>query len=267
MIRVKQSALSAAVKAALLGAMTVGMVACDSEGDVATSTADSNSVVESAQNVVGEVKGLTSDVSGVIVDTNGNPIAGARVYAPGKDAVTTDESGQYYFTDVKVTNVQGNNDETEAGAGGAGTEEDEIMQQISITIVAPAGYLGGVVTVRPEAQVNNTGGSDAATTDADENQTTVQTFVSGLLAEAGRAVLPQLSAKVSGYLDNCAIDTDQDGSFEEAAVGVMVKADVLGSAAGSSTAPLTANTGAGATFSLAVGDIPTSTTDENGYFE
>ncbi len=263
MIRVKQSALSAAVKAALLGAMTVGMVACDSEGDVST-TAGSTSVTEAADNIVGEVKGLTSDVTGVVVDTNGNPVAGARVYAPGKAAVTTDESGQYYFTDVKVTNVQGNNDETE-GAGGPATEEDEIMQQISITIVAPEGFLGGVVTVRPEAQVNNTGGSDAATNDSDQNQTTVQTFVSGLLAEAGRAVLPQLSAKVSGYLDDCAIDTDQDGINEDPAVGVMVKADVLGAVAGGA---LTSNTGtAGATFALAVGDIPAATTDETGYFE
>ena len=121
-------------------------------------------------------------VTGLVQDTNGNPLAGVNVYLAG-ETTTTDAGGQYRFTDIPVTN-------TKSQAGDTG------HQALSVTIAAPAGYIGATVTVTPMAQLDN------AETDGAANG--VETFVDGYIASAGVAVLPATNSTVNGVLRDAA---------------------------------------------------------------
>ena len=181
-------------KVALAVVLSLGLAACgDSEGN-AGSTSESTSQVDSNQNTVDEKDTLTGTVQGVVVDSNANPLAGVAVYLGSQETVTN-AGGQYVFTDVAVTNVSGVNNE--------GNETiDPTTSTLVVTIGGTADYLGALVTVTPQAQVNNTGGQ-GEDADGSNSDTTVQTFIDGFTAEAGIAVLPTLDAGAYGYVRDC----------------------------------------------------------------
>lgn len=177
-------------KVALAVVLSLGLAACgDSEGD-AGSTSTSSSTVDASQPTVGNQDQLTGTVSGKVQDTNGRPVAGATVGFMGM-STTTDANGNYVFTDVPVTNLNGNNDD------GTGNEADEIVSALTVTITGPDGYIGAVVNVTPQAVVNNTGTNQSNGSSSD---VTASTFVDGFVAEAGIAVIAEESAMVTGYL-------------------------------------------------------------------
>ena len=184
-------------KIALAVVLSLGLAACsDSEGDQgSTSTSTTaGSTTDATQNTVGNQNELTGTVQGVVVDSNGTPIAGAMVYL-GAQETTTNAGGQYVFTDVAVTNVNGTNNE--------GNETpDSVVQTLIVTIGGTDAYLGALVEVTPEAMVNNTGGQ-GDNQDGGNSDTTIQTFVDGFTAQAGTAILPMLNAGAYGYIRDC----------------------------------------------------------------
>ncbi|WP_428738746.1 beta strand repeat-containing protein [Sulfurimonas sp.] len=149
--------------------LTATLTGCNS--DTSTSTSDTGSAAQHITNPKGSVTGL-------VQDTNGNPLAGATIYLAGK-STTTDAGGVYLFSDVPVTNTQSTGSSTEA------------TQALSITIVPPTGYIGATVTVTPLAQIN---GAEDSSTNA------VETFIDGYIASAGTAVLPATDSTVTGVL-------------------------------------------------------------------
>lgn len=234
-------------KVALAVVLSLGLAACgDSDGDEG-STSTSTSVVDSTQNTVGNQDELSVTVSGTVVDTNNNPLVGASVFLAGATAVT-DAGGVYVFTDVNVTNVAGVNNEGDES-------DDSVGAALTLTVVAPDGYLGGTITITPEAQVNNTGGQGDAQ-DGGNSDVTAQTFVSGHSYGAGKVVLPALTAKVTGYLTDC---SKSYTSYDQVIEGATVAADILSLSGTTSTAT------PGATFQLSVPSLST-TTDANGMF-
>lgn len=117
-------------------------------------------------------------VTGTVQDTNGNPIKDVSVYLAGQ-TVKTDAGGVYRFNSVPATQVFD-----------VGVTANELGEQLSVTIAAPAGYIGATVTVRPAAQI-----------DSSTNATNgVETFIDGFIASAGTAVLPQTNTTVTGIL-------------------------------------------------------------------
>lgn len=242
-------------KIALAVVLSLGLAACgDSEGDAgstttSTSTSDSNSQTDANQNTVGNQNELMVTVSGVVVDTNNQPLAGASVYLAGEMA-TTDAGGVYVFNDVNVTNVVGVNNE------GDETNDSVGAAALTLTVMGPEGYLGGTITITPEAQVNNTGGQDGnAGTNSD---TTIQTFVSGHNYGATKAVLPQLSAKVTGYLTDC---SESYTSYDQVIEGAQVFADIISLSPDGSTETATP----GSSFELSAPTL-SATTDADGKF-
>ena len=234
-------------KLALAVAMTVGLAACGVDGDEgSTTTSNSNAQTDATQPVVTEKTGLTGTISGKVQDTNGRPVAGATVYFAGQET-TTDAGGNYLFADVLVTNLQGNNDE------GNNQNDDEIPSELTVTIAGPDGYIGAVVTVEPQAVVNNTGGSDG-TNSSSSSTVTASTFVDGFHAEAGVAVIAEENSMITGYL-RVGDSTPAEGE--------VVYLDFTGyNATTQATVP---NTQTGTSFTLAANEY-TATTDANGYF-
>jgi hypothetical protein len=184
-------------KVALAVVLSLSLAACgDSDGD-AGSTATTTSSTDATQNTVGNQSELSGTVQGVVVDSNANPLVGVKVYLGAAETVTN-AGGQYVFTNVAVTNVNGVNNEGDEDA-------DAITQTLVITIGGTADYLGALVTVNPQAQVNNTGGNGNTAGDgtAVNSVVTAQTFIDGFTAEAGVAVLPTLNAGTYGYIRDC----------------------------------------------------------------
>lgn len=124
-----------------------------------------------------------STVSGLVQDTNGAPLQGFTVSLLGKKT-TTDASGTYVFTNVAVTAV--------AGADGSVSH----IQDLSVVITPPTGsnYIGAVVTVRPEAQIDGNGDDHAANL--------ASRLLTGFNVAAGTAVLPSRTSTVNGVLRN-----------------------------------------------------------------
>ena len=145
------------------------------------STATSTSIQSGKSTNISDPKG---QVTGLVQDTNGNPIEGVKVYLAGQ-TTTTDAGGNYFFKDVRVSAPEMEIVENE------GTDVYERGSRLSITIAAPDGYLGATVTVRPNAVLQSSG--ESATNG-------VSTFIDGFLAQAGTAVLPELNADVMGTL-------------------------------------------------------------------
>lgn len=181
-------------KVALAVVLSLGLAACgDSDGNEG-STSTSTTVSDATQNTVGNQNELKGTVQGVVVDTNGNPLAGVMVYL-GAQETTTNAGGQYVFTNVGVTNVNGVNNE-------GNESDDDITQTLVVTIGGTSAYLGALVTVTPEAQVNNTGGQ-GEDQNGGNSDVTIQTFVDGFTAQAGTAILPLLNAGAYGYIRDC----------------------------------------------------------------
>jgi len=181
-------------KVALAVVLSLGLAACgDSDGDEG-SVSNSTTQSDATQNTVGNQDELTGTVQGVVVDSNANPLAGVAVYLGAQETVTN-AGGQYVFTNVGVTNVNGVNNE-------GNESDDDITQTLVITIGGTAEYLGALVTVTPEAQVNNTGGQ-GEDQNGGNSDVTIQTFVDGFTAQAGTAILPTLNAGAYGYVRSC----------------------------------------------------------------
>lgn len=218
-------------KVALAVVLSLGLAACgDSDGDVSTAT--SQSATDATQNTVGNQNDLTGTVQGVVVDTNGNPLAGVMVYL-GDAETTTNAGGQYVFTGVAVTNVSGVNNEGNETADGT-------TSTLVVTVGGSATHLGALVTVTPQAQVNNTGGTgDAAGGNSGSNSdTTIQTFIDGFTAEAGVAVLPSLNAGAYGFVRDCRTGaplTDAQDILSLDFVKVADDSDVNSTVAGNGT--------------------------------
>jgi len=222
-------------KVALAVVLSLGLAACgDSDGDEGST---STSLVEAPignTNTVGNQNELTGTVQGVVVDSNGNPLAGVAVYLGDAETVTN-AGGQYVFADVAVTTVSGVNNEGDEAI-------DAASQSLVITIGSSATHLGALVTVTPKAQVNNTGGQGQgdATGDAQDgsnSDTTIQTFVSGFTAEAGIAILPALNAGAYGYVRDCATGQRIAATADLFSLDfVSVNGDVAGTIAGANAA-------------------------------
>ena len=158
--------------------LAVGFVGCGDSTSTSTSLTD-------ASNKTQQINTPKGTVTGLVQDTNGNPLAGVQVYLADMNT-TTNVGGLYTFNDVPVSTT-------------VGTDAVNASQLLSVTIAAPTGYLGATVTVTPSAQID--GAEDTAgggTTSGSE------TFIDGYLAQAGTAVLPELNGAVSGTLRNAA---------------------------------------------------------------
>jgi len=169
-MNLKKSMISVATAAVLI----TGFAGCDTTAT--STTASSNQTITNPK----------GSITGLVQDTNGNPIEGVTVMVANQTA-TTNAGGLYYFESVSVTDV-------------AGTDAATAQQALSLTIMAPEGYLGATVTVKPEATI-----------DSAENNGTLtgtETFVDGFLAQAGTAVLPSLTASVSGRLQDTTTGTN-----------------------------------------------------------
>lgn len=224
-------------KIALAVVLSIGLAACGDDGSTTTG----------AEAVIAQQQGLMGTVSGKVQDTNGRPVADAMVYFAGQET-TTDAGGNYVFADVLVTSLNGNNDE------GNGAEDDEILTSLTVTVTGPEGYISAVVNVRPQAVVNNTGGSDADT-GATGAIVTASTFVDGFIAEAGVAVIAEENSMVTGYL--------RTGNATPAA-GETVYLDFTGYAAGVTLAG-SAGATAGAVVTLTPGEYSAVTAADGSF--
>ncbi|TVV44490.1 carboxypeptidase-like regulatory domain-containing protein [Thalassolituus sp. C2-1] len=227
----KKAKLAAAI--ALVSSTTL-MTGCLFEGDEAKSvtTAEVGNNSEHVQTPVGTVMGT-------VVDTNGNPVKGAKIYVGGR-AVTTGAGGNYELRNVPVSNLT----VTDKG--------NFVGGDIRLTIVPPAGFLGAIVTVEPTAVIDN-GRSDQGTTD-ETNTGSTNYFIDGFTAVAGDAVLPAIGtggATVTGVLR----DADTEAPIANQTINLELQ-DVNGS-------PHT--NGGGNAISYTSVSYP-ATTDANGAF-
>lgn len=169
------------IKKSLVAAVAAGtlvLVGCGEEDSNSSNSSTSN---ESSQYV--SVNNPRGSITGLVTDTNGMPIEGATVYL-GSQSVVTNAGGQYYFSDVAVSQTVRN-------------DNDSYAQALALTIVPPSQYLKASVTVTPQAQLFN--GSEA-NADSSEVTNPVTTFIDGFNASAGTAVLPEKMATVKGVL-------------------------------------------------------------------
>jgi len=175
----KKAKLVAAIT--LASTMTFGMTGCILGGDesITSSAIGNNGVATTAP------KG---SLQGIVQDTNGNPIKGAKVYV-GKRSATTNTGGAYQIDDVAVTGLTVTQDGEYLGG------------EIRVVIVPPTGYLGATVSVEPSAIIDQ-GRSDQGTSE-EAGIASTNRFIDGFTAVAGDAVLPVIGengATVQGVL-------------------------------------------------------------------
>jgi hypothetical protein len=232
-------------KIALAVVLSIGLAACGGEDSTSTSNSKSESTTDATQNTVGNQADLSGTVTGVVLDTNGNPVVGAAVYLAGAET-TTDAGGIYVFNNVAVVNVAGVNNE--------GNQADDTVGTPLVITIAAAGHMGASVTVNPEAQVDNTGGQGDGQSGGNSN-VTIQTYIDGFTAQAGTAQLPAISKRVYGYLRDCATNAPLVGGT----VAFDFKA-VLSGGTADTVAPGTTTT------NNAAGDY-SAMTDADGMFD
>ncbi|WP_119393194.1 carboxypeptidase-like regulatory domain-containing protein [Salinibius halmophilus] len=178
-------------------------------------------------------------VTGTVVDSNGNPLAGVRVGIAGQ-VVETNELGTYVFEEVRATGVD--------------TIDAARTQYLQVTILGGAigdsNYMGAKVNVLPRAQIFEGESVDGAGLDAQTNVT----FVDGFVAEAGVAVLPELKSSISGRL----IDSSNGQPLPN--VKVALDVDSVSGAVSVSNGV----SGVQTLYSSAA--LPTATADADGYF-
>ena len=173
---------------------SLAMTGCLVDGDKANSTSTTISNAETGNNS-DRVSTPVGTVMGTVIDTNGNPVAGARVYVGGR-SVTTGQGGSYEIKNVPVSNLT----VTQKG--------DYVGGDIRLSIVPPEGFLGAIVTVEPTAVIDD-GRSDQGTSEETGSGSTNR-FIDGFTAVAGDAVLPAIGANgatVTGVLRNS--DTEE----------------------------------------------------------
>jgi len=167
----KKSMISVAVATLLVG----GFTGCD--------TATTNTSSNSASNSATHISNPKGTVSGLVTDSNGNPLEGVKAYLAGQTA-TTDAGGHYVFHDVPVSNT-------------VGADAPNPNAVLTVTIAAPKGYLGATVTVTPASQIDSAENSGAGSTTSGS-----ETFVDGYIAEATAVPLPELNVTVKARLED-----------------------------------------------------------------
>jgi len=172
------------------------------DGDSTTSTTTSN-VEDSARHEIIQQQAQTSNVLGVVQDTNGNPIEGA-VVSIGSIVATTDTTGAYELVGVPVTGLAqtttSDNGDIAIQAGAAGDD-------LQISVRTPEGFLNATLTVTPKAgqnlvassHFNGAGGNDTLAAD---DGLLVVVLGEGLAVGAGITVVPATNATVTGILRN-----------------------------------------------------------------
>lgn len=175
-MNLKKSMISVAVASLLVS----GFTGCD------TSTTNTSS--SSATNQTTHITNPKGTVTGLVMDTNGNPLAGVKVYLANQTA-TTDAGGHYTFPSVSVADT-------------SGADAANPNQVLTVTVAAPEGYLGATVSVTPAAQIDSAENNGAGSTTSG-----TETFVDGFIAEATTAVIPKLGATVTAVLQNPANGT------------------------------------------------------------
>ncbi len=175
----KKAKLVAAVT--LASTMMFGMTGCILGGDESiTTSAIGNNGVSTAS-----PKG---SIQGIVQDTNGNPIAGAKVFVGNRSAVTN-EGGAYQIDNVAVTGVTVTQD------------DDYFGGEIRVVIVPPAGYLGATVSVQSSAIIDQ--GRSPQGNAEEVGIASTNRFIDGFTAVAGDAVLPAIGeagSNVTGVL-------------------------------------------------------------------
>lgn len=169
MIISKKTMLSTAVKAALIGAITIPMVGCD---DATTETYNQQHYVEAEEKYTQQQRQqLVGHVQGVVLDSNGNPLAGANV-SIGSQTTTTDALGYYAFTDVAAANVVLNAD-------------SNVLTAVPLVIsVSAGGHLGGRTQAYPTAI----------------SDTEQYVYIDGFTVQADNLYLPELQSAIKGTL-------------------------------------------------------------------
>jgi len=183
----------AKIKLFIASALILALSGCLSESDTG--------------GVFNRVKNPSGTVTGLVQDTNGNPLAGAIVSVAGK-TIKTDAQGRYTAEKVPVSNVEGNdNDDTPF----------EFAQRINIFVAPPEEtedtFLTATISVIPlQAEIDGSNVSEMNDPDPFGPQNfnaggmgnTIQngavTFVDGFIIEAPVIQLPALDNKVSGFL-------------------------------------------------------------------
>lgn len=166
MIISKKNMLSTAVRAALIGAIAIPMVGCDD-----AETYNQQSYVEAQENYTQQQRQqLVGQVNGVVLDSNGNPLADADV-SIGTQTTTTDALGYYAFADVAAVNVVLNG------------EDEFVAMPIEISVKAD-GHLGGRTQAYPTAI----------------SDTEQYVYIDGFTAQAKNLYLPELDASVKATL-------------------------------------------------------------------
>ena len=183
-----------------------------------------------------------AQILGLVQDTNGNPVVGARV-SIGSASTTTDANGAYAIANVPVTGFTGG-----TGAAAATSIQVSIVPASSTT---GTNYLSATVSVSPQAStiVQTIDGASGNTEDALLAIITTD----GLAVSAGITVVPALQSTVTGVL------RDKD-------TGVVVANAVIGlelSAVNTVAQQQVQNAGAGTSYGVASYQ---AATDANGVF-
>ncbi|KPJ97678.1 MAG: hypothetical protein AMJ60_10615, partial [Desulfobacterales bacterium SG8_35] len=155
---------------ALATCVATTLVAC-SDGDFTGSTGS-------------KITGPKIDIGGAVVDTNGNPLEGVGVSCQGSNPVKTNALGTWVIRNLKVTNVAGADDYTSHPG-------------VRCVVETTAGYLGAIVSVYPEAQIDDTPSNWNYSGDFEATNPRTA-FIDGMYAEAGTAWLPALGSTVKG---------------------------------------------------------------------
>ncbi|MCA6062071.1 carboxypeptidase-like regulatory domain-containing protein [Thalassolituus marinus] len=200
----KKAKLAAAI--ALVSSTTL-MTGCLVDGDKSTTT--STTVQEDASRIsVTDQVTPRAEILGIVQDTNGNPVAGARV-SIGSASAISDANGAYSIPNVAVTGFTGNADTANA-------------QPIQVSIV-PANsvegvkYLAATVSVTPQAStiIQTVDGDHTNTEDALLAIVTTD----GLAVSAGVTVIPALESTVTGVL--------RDNATGEVVANAVIGLEVL----------------------------------------
>lgn len=197
----KKAKLATAI--ALVSSTTL-LTGCLVEGDKSTTSSVASAAIGNNGVSTHAPKG---SIQGIVQDTNGNPVVGAKVYV-GNRSVTTNAGGGYQLDDVAVSGITITGDAAYLGGS------------ISVVIVPPAGYLGAVVTVNSSALIDD-GRSDQGTTEETGTANTNR-FVDGFTAEAGVAVLPAVGengSTITGVLR----DKDTEAAIANQTINLELK--------------------------------------------
>ena len=154
----------------LASTMTFGMTGCILGGDesITSAATGNNGVATTAP---------TGSIQGIVQDTNGNPISGAKIYV-GNRSATTNAGGAYQLDNVAVTGLTVTQDDDYYGGA------------IRVVIVPPAGYLGATVVVNSRAIIDH--GRSSQGTAEEAGIASTNRFIDGFTAVAGDAVLPAI---------------------------------------------------------------------------